>query len=93
MQLCYVAGIPWVIISIVPTQPMAWIFRASCRIAIFVLLAQASAAQTTSTPDAALLAGLTADFSTLAPQTIRPAQGYIRNAYLIPALYYSQMSD
>jgi alpha,alpha-trehalase len=40
-----------------------------------------------------LLAGLTADFARLAPQTIRPADGYIRYPYLIPAGYYAQMWD
>jgi len=44
-------------------------------------------------PDSQLLAGLTADFARLAPQTIRPAQGYIRYPYLIPAGYYAQMWD
>jgi alpha,alpha-trehalase len=42
---------------------------------------------------AELLAGLTADFDRLAPQTIRPAEGYIRHPYLIPAGYYPQMWD
>lgn len=42
---------------------------------------------------AKLLAALTADFARLAPQTIRPAQGYIRHDYLIPAGYYPQMWD
>jgi len=41
----------------------------------------------------ALLPGLTADFSRLAPQTIRPAEGYIKHPYMIPAGYYSQMWD
>ncbi len=40
-----------------------------------------------------LLAGLTADFDRLAPQTIRPADGYIHYPYLIPAGYYPQMWD
>lgn len=43
--------------------------------------------------DQDLLAGLTADFARLAPQTIRPASGYIRYPYLIPAGYYAQMWD
>ena len=43
-------------------------------------------------PDA-LFASLTADFAHLAPQTVRPASGYIRYPYLIPAGYYSQMWD
>lgn len=40
-----------------------------------------------------LLTGLTADFARLAPQTIRPADGYIKHEYLIPAGYYNQMWD
>ncbi|MGD0914533.1 MAG: trehalase family glycosidase [Terracidiphilus sp.] len=40
-----------------------------------------------------LLAGLTADFNRLAPQTIRPAEGYIHHDYLVPAGYYPQMWD
>jgi alpha,alpha-trehalase len=36
---------------------------------------------------------LAVDFARLAPQTVRPAQGYIRYPYLIPAGYYSQMWD
>jgi len=38
-------------------------------------------------------AALTADFARLAPQTIRPADGYIQHPYLIPAGYYNQMWD
>lgn len=41
----------------------------------------------------ALLHNLTADFDRLAPQTIRPADGYIKHPYLIPAGYYNQMWD
>jgi alpha,alpha-trehalase len=45
-------------------------------------------------PDAlALLREVTADFDRLAPQTIRPADGYIKHPYLIPAGYYNQMWD
>jgi alpha,alpha-trehalase len=40
-----------------------------------------------------LLRDLTADFDRLAPQTIRPADGYIKHPYLIPAGYYDQMWD
>ena len=43
--------------------------------------------------DDALYAALTADFARLAPQTIRPADGYIKHPYLIPAGYYPQMWD
>jgi alpha,alpha-trehalase len=57
--------------------------------------ASGSQEHASTTPQAApdLLAGLTADFDRLAPQTIRPAQGYIQHPYLIPAGYYSQMWD
>jgi alpha,alpha-trehalase len=41
----------------------------------------------------ALLHDLTTDFNRLAPQTIRPADGYIKYPYLIPAGYYNQMWD
>jgi alpha,alpha-trehalase len=40
-----------------------------------------------------LFADLTADFARLAPQTIRPADGFIKHPYLIPAGYYDQMWD
>ena len=43
--------------------------------------------------DTALLSALNADFARLAPQTIRPADGYIQHPYLIPAGYYPQMWD
>jgi alpha,alpha-trehalase len=43
--------------------------------------------------DAALLHDLTADFERLGPQTIRPADGYIKYPYLIPSGYYPQMWD
>jgi alpha,alpha-trehalase len=56
----------------------------------FALLAIPAAAQSA---DAALLAGLTSNFAQLSPQTVRPAQGYIRYPYLIPAGYYTQMWD
>lgn len=46
-----------------------------------------------ATKDDALLAKLTADYARLASQTIRPADGYIRYPYLIPAGYYRQMWD
>jgi alpha,alpha-trehalase len=62
-------------------------------VALVVLLAVLPAARAAQTPDQELLAGLTTDFAKLAPQTIRPASGYIRYPYLIPAGYYSQMWD
>lgn len=39
------------------------------------------------------LGELSADFARLEPQTVRPAQGYIRHSYLIPSGYYDQMWD
>jgi alpha,alpha-trehalase len=62
-------------------------------IAVVAVLLVATVSAPGQSPDTALLAGLTADFDRLAPQTIRPAQGYIRYPYLIPAGYYSQMWD
>lgn len=47
-------------------------------------------AQDSSALDASTL---NADFARLAPQTIRPADGYIQHPYLIPAGYYNQMWD
>lgn len=44
-------------------------------------------------PATRVLAALTANFERLAPQTIRPAHGYIKHDYLIPAGYYPQMWD
>jgi alpha,alpha-trehalase len=59
-------------------------------------LAGVSSAAPSSVPkssDDALLTNLNSDFARLAPQTIRPADGYIRYSYLIPAGYYTQMWD
>ena len=43
--------------------------------------------------ESALLTRVNADFGRLAAQTIRPADGYIKYPYLIPAGYYTQMWD
>jgi len=59
-------------------------------LAVFVLSGRS---QTAPTSDAQLLAGLTADFDSLAPQTIRPADGFITRPFLVPAGYYPQMWD
>jgi len=69
--------------------------RHSLFLFICSILGLASAAQSTSAPqsEAQLYADLTADFVRLAPQTIRPADGYIKYPYLIPAGYYNQMWD
>jgi len=58
---------------------------------MFFCAAAGSRSQQPAGPE--LLAGLTAGFDRLAPQTIRPAQGYIHHPYLIPAGYYAQMWD
>jgi alpha,alpha-trehalase len=42
---------------------------------------------------APLLNDLTADLSRIAPETIRPANGYIKHPYLVPSGYYPQMWD
>lgn len=62
---------------------------------ILALTLTSSPAQTPSDqPDpAVLLRDLTADFDKLAPQTIRPADGYIKHSYLVPSGYYPQMWD
>jgi alpha,alpha-trehalase len=79
--------------SHVPTQCIAALCRGSRILTALLLLVHATVSETASSPDAGLLAGLTSDFAHLAPQTIRPAQGYIRYPYLIPAGYYTQMWD
>jgi alpha,alpha-trehalase len=68
------------------------------RVFAFIFIAAAAhvcAAQ--SAPDQpdpnALLRDLSADFTRLAPQTIRPANGYIKHGYLVPSGYYPQMWD
>lgn len=60
---------------------------------LLVLLGIVQAASTAQSSDQELLAGLSTDFAKLAPQTIRPASGYIRYPYLIPAGYYNEMWD
>ena len=66
----------------------------ACSIAILLcaISGRLAAAQSDSS-ERALLARVNADFGRLAPQTIRPADGYIRYPYLIPAGYYTQMWD
>jgi alpha,alpha-trehalase len=56
-------------------------------------LISAAATAVTQPSDEALYSALTADFARLAPQTIRPADGFIKHPYLIPAGYYNQMWD
>jgi alpha,alpha-trehalase len=58
-----------------------------------ILRAQTAVAEPTPRSEAELLARLSADFDRLELQTVRPAQGYIRYPYLIPAGYYTQMWD
>ena len=61
-------------------------------LAAALLIATSLSAQSTPNP-ATLLHDLTTDFARLAPQTIRPADGYIKHPYLIPSGYYPQMWD
>lgn len=71
-------------------------FRAQYLFAAILLSAVtlSSAQSTPGQPNAILLLHkLTADFNRLAPQTIRPADGYIKYPYLIPSGYYNQMWD
>ncbi len=63
---------------------------ASLLVAISACSAQSPSDQSGA---ASLLRELTVDFDRLAPQTIRPADGYIKHPYLIPAGYYNQMWD
>jgi alpha,alpha-trehalase len=56
-------------------------------------LALAALSCVAESPEVPLLASLNSDITRLAPQTIRPAEGYIRYPYLIPAGYYTQMWD
>lgn len=60
---------------------------------VSISLIAISSAPSPPDPSASLLRDLTADFDRLAPQTIRPAKGYIRYPYMIPAGYYDQMWD
>lgn len=63
-------------------------------VALLIPFAPSSAQTPSHQPDpTALLRDLTADFARLAPQTVRPADGYIKHPYLIPAGYYDQMWD
>jgi alpha,alpha-trehalase len=64
-----------------------------CAITLIGLVLLSGAPLVSQPSEAALFAALTADFARLAPQTVRPAQGYIRFPYLIPAGYYTQMWD
>jgi alpha,alpha-trehalase len=77
-------------------QNLRKILRVTLRTISVLLIASAfSGAQSSpDQPDSkTLLHELTADFERLAPQTIRPADGYIKHPYLIPAGYYNQMWD
>jgi alpha,alpha-trehalase len=70
-------------------------FRVSFLLAVLLTPLAPSVAQSPQTPPdpPALLRDLTADFARLAPQTVGPADGYIKYPYLIPAGYYPQMWD
>lgn len=61
-------------------------------LALFVVWLALS--QTNSSPSLqALLDEVSAAYAKLEPQTIRPAEGYLKYDYLIPAGYYKQMWD
>jgi len=80
------------IILSVPT--FSTVARRKCRIpSVLIVFVLAGLSSSAKSSDDALYANLTADFARLAPQTIRPADGYIRHPYLIPAGYYTQMWD
>jgi alpha,alpha-trehalase len=69
-------------------------FHTPFLLAVLLIPSAPSTAQSLDQPDpAALLRDLTADFKRLAPQTIRPSDGYIKHPYLIPSGYYPQMWD
>jgi alpha,alpha-trehalase len=57
--------------------------------AVMLAFPRASAAENLN----ALLDDLSSAFARLEPQTIRPAEGYLRYDYLIPGGYYKQMWD
>lgn len=62
--------------------------------ALLIAVALSSAQSPPDQPNpTTLFHNLTADFTRLGPQTIRPADGYIKYPYLIPAGYYNQMWD
>lgn len=74
--------------------PRVRIFPRALRLALpLLVLVSARASCPAQSSSQELLAGLNADFGRLAAQTVRPAQGYIRHPYLIPAGYYAQMWD
>jgi alpha,alpha-trehalase len=52
-----------------------------------------STPEQTSTQGTTLLQDFSADIAKLAPQTVHPAEGYIRDDYIIPAGYYPQLWD
>src|SRR5579864_9489306 len=57
--------------------------------AVWLAFAQAEPSQELET----LLHDVSAAYAKIEPQTIRPATGYIKYPYLIPAGYYKQMWD
>src|ERR1035437_3467981 len=79
--------------SSVPSLCIVVLRRGSLILSAIVLLTLSTVSMRAQSPDDALLKDLASDFSRLASQTIRPAEGYIRYPYLIPAGYYTQMWD
>jgi hypothetical protein len=80
--------LPRVIMSSVPSLCIVALRSGSLILSVPVLLALSTVSMPAQSPDNALLTGLASDFFRLAPQTIRPAEGYIRYPYLIPAGYH-----
>jgi alpha,alpha-trehalase len=72
---------------------MARSFPKLCLVAVVTVIAVCATGETGQAHRADPLPTLSANFVRLAPETIRPAQGYIRHDYLIPAGYYPQMWD
>ena len=69
------------------------LLRSGACFLIFAAAASGLLAAQAANPEDELLNELSADFAQLAPQTVHPAEGYIKNPYLIPAGYYNQMWD
>ena len=70
------------------------IVRSLCRLILLAAVCLCCGTELRSqSSDQDLLAQLSADFARLQPQTVRPAQGYIKHPYLIPSGYYDQMWD
>jgi hypothetical protein len=75
--------------TMLPMRP-----RTACLFLLFAVnLAATSRAADQPTTLAQTLAEVSAAYAKLEPQSIRPAEGFIKYDYLIPAGYYKQMWD